>query len=229
MDFFPDESNFYASPQSVIGSRASEADIETDPEAESTRLYHLSHEASIKSMGLVCYLAGMFCFLFTIFGILAGLGIIKGNAPAPGTSPEIVRMIMWIGAAVWGFAGIVGLGFGFGLRRLQVWARWTGMVLLVLSFLYSLLMGLFMVFLIPGPSFVPVLFVLLVVVAVQAFTFYLLAIPNSGMVFSAEYHLVIEKTPGIICKSSLIVKILIGLVVALMVLLLIGVLAEAIR
>ena len=86
-----------------------------------------------------------------------------------------------------------------------------------------------MAFIIPGPSLLPALLVLAAMIAIQSYIFYLLVISKSGMVFSSEYRLVIQKTPGIISKSSLVAKLLIGLGVGILVLFFIGVMATAFR
>jgi hypothetical protein len=224
-----EDDNPFAPPHSLIGTRALDSDQEDDPEARRVRRQHLSHESSIKSVGLLAYLVAIFGVFFAVAGLLAGAGVLKGNAPPPGTDPELTRLTMWIGAAVWAVAGFVGVGLGFGFRRLQVWARWTGMVLVVLSMLYTLLVGLFLALFIGNVTIVPVLAVLLIADLIQGYIFFLLVVPKSGMVFSTEYHLIIQKTPEIACRSSLLVKISFGLVVAFIGLFLVILLASAFR
>ncbi len=225
----PDDDNPFAPPRTVIGDRAARVDFEADDEAELIRRHHLSHESSIKSLGLILYLIGLVGILFAAFGVLAALGIVKGNAPPPGTSEEMMRIIMWAGAAFWAVVSSLGFALGFGMRRLQVWARWTLMVLSVLALLYFLVVGLVVLALLAGNNPAPVLIALLFAIAVQAAVFYLLVAPRSGMVFSAEYRLVIARTPQIVCRTSLVVKLAVGLLAGLVLLGLIGMIGSAFR
>jgi hypothetical protein len=229
MSFRPaDDDNPFAPPRSLIGDRSLSSGFEIDTEAEQIRRYHLSHEASIKSVGLLCYLAAMFGLLFTFGGVLSATGVIKGNPP-PNSSPEMYQLTIWLGTAVWAMVTAISISQGYGLRSLQAWARWITMVLSVLSLLFSLVMALVVLMLLGGNNAVPVLIVLLVGVAILAYVFYLLVAPKSNMVFSGEYRQIIEKTPEIVCQTSLIVKILIGLVMALLVLALLGLIAASFR
>jgi hypothetical protein len=228
MTFRPaEDDNPFAPPRSSIGTRAPENDQEVDSDAVRVRLEHLSHESSIKSVGLMAYLLGCFGAFFAVAGVLAGSGVMRGNAIPPGSDPAMVRLTMWLGAAVWAFAGLIGVGLGFGFRRLQVWARWTGIVLLVLSILYTLMVGLFLSLFFGNVNIVPVFAVLLILILIQGYIFFLLVIPKSGMVFSSEYHLIIRKTPAIACGSSLIVKLAFGIVVTLIGLFLAAMIASA--
>ena len=229
MSFRPDDDdNPFAPPQTLIGDRSLSSDVEIDTEAEQIRRYHLSHEASIKSVGLLCYLAAMFGLLFTFGGVLSATGVIKGNPP-PNSSPEMYQLTIWLGTAVWAMVTAVSISQGYGLRSLQAWARWITMVLSVLSLLFGLLMGLVLLAFLGGNSAMAILIVMMVGAAIVVYSFCLLVAPKSNMVFSGEYRQIIEKTPEIVCRSSLIVKILIGLVMALIVLGFTSMIADAFR
>src|SRR3954468_24357239 len=153
----PDDDNPFAPPRSVIGSRAAEVDFEADEQADLIRLHHLSHESSIRSLGLLCYFGAVFGTFFAVVGVLAALGVVQGNPPPPGSSVELTRLIMWFGSAVWAIAAVVNFALGFGFRRLQVWARWAGVVLTVLSLLYSLFAGLVLLALLGADKSLPLL------------------------------------------------------------------------
>jgi hypothetical protein len=227
MSFTPlDDDNPFAPPRSVIGPRAAEIDFEADDQADLIRRHHLSHEASIRSLGLLCYFGAAFGTFFAVVGALAALGVVRGNPPPPGSSAEFTRVMIWIGSAVWAIAAVVNFALGFGLRRLQVWSRWTGVVLTVLSLLYSLFAGLVVLAVLGADRSLPVLIALFFAIAIQAYVFYLLVAPKAGVVFSGEYRLIIKKTPHITIRTSLIVKIGFGFVVALLVL---GILASAFK
>ena len=225
----PDDDNPFAPPRALIGDRASEADLDIDRDAELIRLHHLSHETSIRSVGMLCYLGSALGVLFTCAGTIAAIGAMRQAVAPPGTSIELVRVTMWLGTAVWAIIAVLGFALGYGLRNLQAWARWTGMVLSVLSMLYGLLVVLFLLVLLGGPGATAPVFAVLFGIAIQGYVFYLLVAPKSGMVFSGEYRLIIQKTPEIRTRTSLIVKIALGLLVALLVLALFGIIAGAFR
>jgi hypothetical protein len=87
------------------------AAAEVPSEAEATRRRYLSHEASVKSIGLLYYL-GAVGSLIGAFGVL--LESLSGSALGSGLAP--------IGA-IYLLLGLL-LGFlGRGLRRLQRWVR----------------------------------------------------------------------------------------------------------
>ena len=225
----PDDENPFAPPRSTIGARASEVDFESDSEVELIRRHHLSHESSIRSMGLLGYLGASFSLLFAIGGVLVVSGAIEGNEPPPGTAPEMMRLAMWIGTLFWGAVALVGLAVGFGLRRLQVWSRWTAMVLSVLALLYGLLMSVVLLAVLGGSNAIPVVAAILFGAAILAYVFYLLVAPKSGVVFSAEYRQVIAKTPEIACRMSLVLKLVLGVVVAVVLLAMFGMISSLLR
>ena len=227
MAVMPPDDNPFAPPQATIGVRESEIDFDVDTNAELIRRHHLSHESSIKSVGLLCYLAAMLGIVSSFWGVLAATGTIKGNQPFPGYSDEMMRIILWIGAAFWAIVAVLGAFMGYGLRHLQVWVRWTSMVLLVLSLLYSLGVSLFLMAFFSNGNTTPLIVVMLVGIMIQGYIFYLLVAPKSNVVFSAEYRMVIAKTSEIRCRTSLIVKIVLGLLVTLLVLALIGMIATS--
>ncbi len=223
-----DDNNPFAPPEAVIGTR-SEIDFDVDTEAELIRRHHLSHESSIKSLGLLFYVGAMLGFVFALAGALNATGVIKANQPLAGNSEEMTRVIMWLGTLFWGFVVALGFALGFGLRRLQVWARWTTLVFLVIAILYSLGVGLVILALFQMLNPAPVLGVLLFAIAIQGAIFYLLVAPKSGVVFSADYRRVIAQTPEIRSRTGLITKLSVGLLCFLIILGLIGVLASATR
>ena len=187
----PDD-NPFAPPDASIGDRATALAIETDADAELTRRFHLAHEASIKSLGLLGYLAAALGLLITTGTLVAARGPLPPGSVPPGSSEPIMRAMMWVGAGFYGVLSLVSLAMGIGLRRLQVWSRWTGLVLMVLSTLYSLAVGGFLLMFMAGPNATPIALGLAFSLAIQGYILYLLIAPKSNMVFSSEYHLVIR-------------------------------------
>ena len=222
-----EDDNPFAPPDAVIGDRLAAFEIETEADAELVRRFHLAHESSIRSMGLLGYLGAAFGMLFALVTLLAAVSPIPPGAIPPGSSEPLIRLFMWAGLVFYGGLSVVSFVLGFGLRRLQVWSRWTAIVLLVLSTLYSLLVGGFLALFLGGRGALPLSIGVALGVAIQGYLFYLLVAPKSGMVFSGEYRLVILKTPEIRSRAGLLLRIGLGLMVGLFVLALISVLANS--
>jgi hypothetical protein len=206
-----DDSNPFAAPMADIGHRTFPLDLENDSEAELVRRYHLSHEASIKSVGLLNYVLGGFSLSMAFALLLMSLGLIA-NPPEPGNGGGPLQGFFLIFAALfYGTLGTIAVALGYGIRRLQVWARWTTMILSALALAYLILMMVFVLAFLPVSNPVLIAVLMGIVVAILAYVFYLMVSPKGSMVFSAEYKQVIARTPTIKTRSSLIVKLLIGL------------------
>jgi len=230
MSFAPDDDgNPFAPPRAVIGPRASEIDFGDDAEAESIRREHLSHEASIKAIGLLCYLTAGFFGFVTVIVMFAMSGLVgNGNVPIGPDGPgrNLLLLLVFL---MYGGISLVSFALGFGLRRLQVWARFTMMVFSMLALLYDLGVGVVVLAFLDTPN-PPVTFLILFFPGlILAYTFSLLIVPKSGMVFSAEYKSIIARTPEIRTKTSLIIKLLLGLLVALFLLGVIGAIGNMLR
>jgi hypothetical protein len=217
-----DDLNPFAAPKAEIGHRTFPLDLATDSEAELVRRYHLSHEASIKSVGLLGYLLAGFGLFVAFVLVLMSVGAIE-NPQARGNEAFPLQGFVLIFVAIfYGTIGSIALALGYGLRRLQVWARWTTMVLSALALGYLILMMFVVLAILPMPNPALVIGFIGVAAAILAYVFYLMVSPKGSMVFSSEYKQVIARTPGIKTRSSLIVRLFIGLMVFL---LLIGVIA----
>lgn len=170
-----------------------------DTEAEQIRNMYLSHEASVKSVGLL-YLLG------AGIGILLGLLYIVGGLIALGSS---------VGAASASFAfffvflaGIVAfamsvfqLFLGLGLRRLTPWCR-IGAIVLSCIGLIAIPIG----------------------TIISGYILYLLLSKKGEFIFTDEYKRVIAATPHIKYRTSIIVWIFLGLLLFLLALGLVGLL-----
>jgi len=101
------ESNPYASPLTT--------DLAAPPSAEVTaemiRRKHLSHEASVRSVGFLYYLGGGFL-------VLAGMGLVVGSIadPKAGVALAFLGVFYFV-------MGSASLAIGWGLRGLQPWVR----------------------------------------------------------------------------------------------------------
>jgi hypothetical protein len=122
-------------------------------------------------------------------------------------------------------ASSLNLALGIGLRRLKTWARWTAVVLIALTLLWvALLIGAALVVRQPA-----VAIIYAVAALIPGYMLYLLIASKASVVFSREYRAVINRTPHIKYRTSLLVKVLLGLFVALIVLAVIGALLSANR
>ena len=175
---FPD------SPQHPVDSNpyaATLTDAETlvaSDDVEAYRQRYLAHEASVKSIGTL-YLLG--AFLLT----LIGLTMVVTTAAAG----EFLSVGLLVGA-IYVVLGTLQGFVGYGLRRLQRWARIGAILFSVVG-----LLG------IPIGTLISVYFL------------YLLLSEKGRIVFSDEYQRVIEQTPHMRYKTSLVVWIFLILLV----------------
>jgi hypothetical protein len=151
-----------------------------DTNDEAIRRAHLSHEASVKSVGTLYLIGGVLCVIGAI-ALSFSPGGFGGGANVDG------GMIMLFGAI-----GVVQSVTAFGLRGLHGWARIpTG-----------LLSGI-------GLLGFPIGTI------VNGYILYITFSAKGSMVFSDEYHRIMEQTPHIKYKTSIIVKIFLGLLLGL--------------
>jgi len=104
--------NPYAPPAARVD------DVSTNPEAEAIRKAHISHEASIKAVGLLYYLAGVVL-------VIAGISFLTEL----GDLERVASGLFFIAIAV------VQLFAGWGVRALRKWGRIVGCVLSALGLL----------------------------------------------------------------------------------------------
>jgi hypothetical protein len=99
--------NPYAAPAARV------EDVGANPEAEAIRRAHISHEASIKAIGLLYYLGGILVM------VVAGASLL-------GVSSDLWSAAL---ALVLVAVGVAQLFAGWGVRALRSWARTVGCVL----------------------------------------------------------------------------------------------------
>jgi len=223
----PGEVNPFEAPKTLIGEVAFLDEVVSDEE-EKIRRDHLGREANIKSLGLLGYLIAALTGFITVVAIFMALGVIPmpPEQARSGMDPTMQKIVMGAGALFYLIVTLVTGGLGFGLRGLHAWARWTGVTLgglgVVGVLFYSLLIGIML-----NPGFGVGLF--LIAGGFDAFVLYLLLSKQSGVVFSSEYREIIRKTPQIRLKTSIIVKIFLGLLVAFVLVALLGGLISGLR
>jgi predicted nucleic acid-binding Zn ribbon protein len=157
-------------------------------EAEEIRTEHIKHEASVKAVGFLYLLGGCLVFLGSL-GILV-TGVMAANRQ--GQTGELAAVIgMGVGMSLF---GVLQFSTGLGLRRFRPWSR-------VVAALFS---GLGLL----GFPFGTI---------INGYILYLLLSARGKMVFSAEYQEIIEQTPEIKYRTSIIVWIVLAIVVLLVV------------
>ena len=152
--------------------------------AEQIRTDHIKHEASVKSVGFLYFLASAFL-------ILAGVGSVATG----GQGGEIGL------GAVFLCLGLLQIWVGIGLRRLKSWARIPTAILSGIGLL--------------GFPFGTI---------INGYILYLVLCQKGRTVFSDDYKRVIEQTPHIKYKTSIVVWMLLGLLLLLIGLGVVGIL-----
>jgi len=149
--------------------------------AEQIRKDHIKHEASVKSVGFLYFLAAAFLILAGTASLVArdGAGMLMG----------LVFLCL----------GILQVWVGIGLRQLKSWARIPAAVLSGIGLLGFPLGTI-----------------------INAYILYLVLCQKGRTVFSDDYKHVIEQTPHIKYKTSIIVWIFLGLLLLLIGLALLG-------
>jgi len=157
--------------------------VSSNTAAEAIRKEHISHEASVQSIGLLYYLGGglVVCFgVITLVRLLATAGGLSER----GAAGLVAVFLLGLGA--------IQFWLGTGLRRLRKWARIPTGILSGIGLLGFPLGTI-----------------------INAYVLYLIFSRKGRTVFSDEYQQVIQQTPHIKYRTSIIVWILIGLVVLL--------------
>lgn len=164
---------------------------------EQIRHQYLSHEAEVRSLGTLYVLGACLCGIMTsvnIVGFGASLEMINSG-----------RLVFY--DVLYQFATLIIIGLftalfffsGIGLRRLEPWSRISSVIISAIGLL-----------LFPVGTLIGV------------YLLYLLLSRKAKVIFSDEYRQIIERTRHIKYKDPLIVKIILGTLLAI---LLLGILA----
>jgi len=103
------EMNRYAPPAATVADV-----VNVDSDAEEVRTEHIKHEASVKSIGTLYYIGGVFMLLATV-----GLSVTFFIGDTDDGMTGILGLLLGLYGV---FAG-VSFVLGYGLRRLAPWAR----------------------------------------------------------------------------------------------------------
>jgi hypothetical protein len=169
--------NPYATPKAVV------ADEGTGSEAEALRKEHITHEASVKSAGVLFMLGGLVT-------LAAAAAMVVPGVPAAGDRPGFLV----IGMAV-GILGVSYVAVGWGVRQLRGWAKIPAIVLAAIGLLGFPIGTL-----------------------INAYILWLLLSRKGRMVLSADYAVIVDATPHIRYRTSVVVWVVLGLLVLLIVL-----------
>ena len=206
----PGEVNPFEAPRAGIGEEAQFRDL-ADQDAETIRRAHLGREANVKSVGSLMYLGAIGTIIGMVAFALMAAGVIPMNANAQEPMDPATQKMLFAGIAALCLLGtVIYGGLGYGLTKLQVWARWTMVVLTSLGLLNNTIQGVVVGLVNPAVGIGSVL----VGSLIPGFILWLLVSSKAGMVFSKEYKEIIRKTPHVKQKTSIIVKILVGILVA---------------
>jgi hypothetical protein len=202
----------------------------TSSNPETVRRAYLRHESNVKSVGQLCYLVAFFSLLgaleFSVFaaGLIPPPPEIKALAP-----PGVIRALFWAFAVAFVVNTVAQVALGSGLIHLQAWARWTVVVLTAISLISGIMTSLAACVANPDPGLIRPLIgfeihgmilglvSLVVGVAIHGLILYPLLTPGAGVVFSKAYREVILKTPRIKGRMHWLLKVFIGLILALVV------------
>ncbi len=176
------EENPYAAPRDIAPMPAADTS-----EAETVRNNYLKQEANVKSVGSLYFIISV----FLVIGAFSSWRAVQ-RASDPGAVLPTV-------SAIFGAAGILGLIVGFGLRRLESWARILAIILSGLAVIASLLN-------------MPSGFIGLVI---HAYLLSVLASPKTSLVCSPYYKEIIAATPHVKYRTSKVVWILLGLLLVI--------------
>lgn len=154
----------------------------TEPDAERIRREHLNTETNIRSLGFLYMLGGVIGTI-GMFGVISAVVIpaLFGNNRSVGLG-ELLILITLLGLYP------LLLFTGFSLRKLKPWSRWVAVTFSALGLLGfpigTLLSGFFL---------------------------YTLLNSKGNMVFTPQYARIVEQTPHIKYKTSVLVWVLLGL------------------
>jgi hypothetical protein len=203
--------NPYAPPVAAIGEEPADLITGDDAEAEAIRRAHISHEASIKSLGSLHYLGAIVTLIASGGLVFNALSNQTGNGPEQTVFTFGMVFIYFLQSGLH-------LALGIGLHRLRNWARWIDVVLTSLSLLgIAVLVAVAAVM-----GILPLLLTMGVAALISAYVLYLLVSPKAKTIFSPDYQEIIARTPHIKYRTSLVVKIFLGILLAVFALAIVG-------
>lgn len=205
---FPTGHNPYSAPETDI--ELIDAPLGGDlAEAELIRRQYVRHEAAVKSIGLLDYLGCVMLVLGGLFFLLADPASL-GLARLPDDEKQTAQVLMRVVAGFVLAFGILAGFAGAAIRKLRPWARWLHVIMGSLSVLQFLIIVATSASRPDGPQRIGSQVLSLMM---NVYILSLLLSAKGAVVFSASYRRVIEQTPHIRAGTSVIVKILLGILV----------------
>lgn len=165
---------------------------ESVDESEEIRRKYLNHEASVKSIGVLYFLGGFFGLILTPIYCLGGINAFM-NAPPDNPAMLGSAIALLFFGLIFAVLTILQLWSGWGVRRLQPSAR-IGAGIVAAIGLIGFPIG----------------------TLISAYFLYLLFSEKGKFVFSDTYKQVVEQTPHIRYKTSIIVWIFLAILLLLL-------------
>ena len=180
----------------------------TPVDPRSTRLAHLGDETNARSLGQLCYVVAA----ISLVGTAEFAAFAAGRIACPPewqkiAEPATIRLAFGAMTGVMAAHAAAQAAVGFGLVRLQAWARWTVIALTLLSLTSTF--GLALAVLVVRPAWG--LLAMVGGVGVHALILWPLLTSGAGVVFSTAYREVVRATPEIRCRMHWLLKLGLGL------------------
>jgi hypothetical protein len=173
-------------------------------EVEAIRHKHLSHEASIKSVGFLYLLGGAIGLLIGTSYVIPGISIMSSPQRMGQMSMQSYGAVFMIVGVIVFLLGVAQMAVGSGFRRLALWSKIPGAILAGIGMLLFPIGTL-----------------------INGYVLYLLLSAKGSMVFSPEYKEVIFQTPHMKYKTSIVVWVFVGLLALLFVIAIVAALFNA--
>jgi hypothetical protein len=164
-------------------------------DVESIRKRYLGHEASVKSIGTLYLIGGVFSLLISTLYIIAGIRSFGDPGPNEFGGPTLVLLVALAVGAGFLSLGVLQIWSGIGVRKLRPAARIGATVISAIGLLGFPIGTL-----------------------ISAYFLYLLLSQKGSYVFSDAYKQVIAQTPHMRYKTSILTWIVVILLVTLVLL-----------
>ncbi|MFM7517944.1 MAG: hypothetical protein ACKO3V_13460 [Pirellula sp.] len=184
--------NPYTPSGSAYGNINPDTNVDMS-QAELIRTSHLSHEANIQSLGCLYLLGGIGGAISGVAYVAIGIGMLCNLIPAMEDQPQMdatVAGVMQIGI------GVVTLAMSF----LQLYAGRTMQTLNASGKIAAIIVSVFSLFGCP---------------CIGIFALYLLLSSKGEMIYSPQYKEIVQATPHIRYKTSIVVWILLFILLGL--------------
>ncbi|HEY1122025.1 MAG TPA: hypothetical protein VGE67_10510 [Haloferula sp.] len=156
-------------------------------EVEAIRSKHLKHEASLKAVGVLCFLGGAISIV-SMVAMVAVLGDVRTRSESEADSRQWVMMAVGTGVAIC----VAQFAAGWGLRKLRPWAKIPAGLLAVV--------GLVRQFPVVAPVHV-------IGMLVSVYVLYLLFSAKGRKILSPGYSEIVAQTPHLRYRTPLWIKI----------------------